>query len=49
MAQQTIDDLRAYARRYILGKPYIVGVLIAPEARQALKLSPNDLVVAGTR
>jgi len=24
-------------------------VLIAPEARQALKLSPQDLVMAGTR
>jgi zinc protease len=49
MAQQSIDDLRAYARRYILGKPHITGVLIAPEARQALKLAPNDLVMAGTQ
>jgi len=48
MAQQSIADLRAYARRYILGKPHITGVLIAPEARQALKLAPNDLVMAGT-
>ena len=49
MAQQTIADLRAYARRYIVGKPHISGVLIAPEARQALKLAPNDLVMTGTR
>ena len=49
MAQQTIGDLRAYARRYIVGKPYIAGVLIAPEARIALKLAPQDLVMAGTR
>lgn len=49
MAQQTLDDLRAYARRYILGKPHITGVLIAPGARQALKLAPNDLVMTGTR
>jgi len=41
--------LRAYARRYILGKPYIAGVLIAPDARQSLKLAPDDLVMAGTR
>jgi hypothetical protein len=47
MAQQTVDDLRAYARKYIVGKPHITGVLIAPEARQALKLSPQDLVMAG--
>jgi zinc protease len=49
MAQQTIGDLRAYARRYILGKPHITGVLIAPDARQALKLTPDNLIMAGTR
>jgi hypothetical protein len=49
MAQQTINDLRAYARRYILGKPHIAGVLIAPDARQSLKLVADDLVMAGTR
>jgi zinc protease len=49
MAQQTIGDLQAYARRYILGKPHIAGVLIAPDARQSLKLNPDDLVTAGTR
>jgi zinc protease len=49
MAQQTIADLRAYARHYIVGKPHIAGVLIAPEARQSLKLAPEDLMTAGTR
>ena len=49
MAQQTIADLRAYARRYIVGKPHIAGVLIAPEARQSLKLAPEDLMTVGTR
>jgi zinc protease len=49
MAQQTIDDLRAYARRYIVGKPHIAGVLIAPQARAEIKLGANDLVSAGTR
>ncbi len=49
MAQQTIGDLRAYARRYILGKPHIAGVLIAPDVRQSLKLVPEDLTIAGTR
>ncbi|MEO8578701.1 MAG: pitrilysin family protein [Gemmatimonadales bacterium] len=47
MAQQTIGDLRAYARRYILGKPHITGVLIAPDARQSLKLGASDLVMVG--
>jgi zinc protease len=49
MAQQTLDDLRAYARRYIVGKPHIAGVLISPDARQSLKLTPTDLVATGTR
>ena len=44
MAQQTLDDLRSYARRYILGKPHIAGVLIAPEARQSLRLVPENLI-----
>src|SRR2546423_311616 len=47
MAQQTLGDLRAYARRYIVGKPHIAGVLIPADARAALKLTPNDLVTAG--
>ncbi|HEY3133857.1 MAG TPA: pitrilysin family protein [Gemmatimonadaceae bacterium] len=49
MAQQTTSDLRAYARRYIVGKPHITGVLIAPDARQSLKLAPDELVMVGTR
>jgi len=49
MAQQSIGDLRAYARRYIVGKPHITGVLLAPEARQSLKLAPEELVTVGTR
>jgi zinc protease len=49
MAQQTIDDLRAYARRYIVGKPHITGVLIAPEARLSLNLAPEELVIRGGR
>jgi len=44
MAQQSLNDLRAYARRYILGKPHIAGVLIAPDARQSLKLVPENLI-----
>ncbi|MFN2635525.1 MAG: M16 family metallopeptidase [Gemmatimonadaceae bacterium] len=48
MAQQSLGDLRAYARRYIVGKPHITGVLISPEARQSLKLTAQDLVAPGT-
>src|SRR5213075_640866 len=49
MAQQKLSDLRAYAQRYIVGRPHITGVLIPADARAALKLTPNDLVTAGTR
>jgi zinc protease len=49
MAQQSLADLRAYARRYIVGKPHITGVLLDPSAKQSLNLVPGDLVMAGTR
>lgn len=49
MAQQSLDDLRAYARKYIVDKPHIAGVLIAPDARRSLNLVAGDLVTAGTR
>jgi zinc protease len=49
MAQQTLGDLRAYAQKYIVGKPHVTGVLIAAEARQSLKLVPEDLVMVGAR
>jgi zinc protease len=49
MAQQSLEDLRAYARRYIVGKPHITGLLISPDARQSLKLTEADVVTAETR
>lgn len=49
MAQQSLDDLRAYARKYIVGKPHIAGVLIPTDQRESLKLVPADLVMAGAR
>jgi len=44
MAKQTPADLRSYADKYIIGKPRVVGVLLSPEARRALKLSETDLL-----
>ncbi len=43
MAKQSVSDLRAYARKYIVGKPRVTGVLIHPEARKALGLTERDL------
>ena len=44
MAKQTPEDLRRYARTYIIGKPRIVGVLLSPEMRQRLGLTTTELV-----
>jgi zinc protease len=49
MASQSISDLRAYARRYIVGHLHITGVLLSPEARQAINLKESDLVTPGGR
>lgn len=47
MATQNVADLRAYARKYIVGKPRVVGVLIAPEDRQRLGLRAEELLGSG--
>ncbi|HEV2641340.1 MAG TPA: pitrilysin family protein, partial [Candidatus Elarobacter sp.] len=43
MAQQGIADMRAYADRYIVGKPCITGVLISPEGRRQINLTVAEL------
>jgi len=49
MAARTISDLQAYARRYIVGRPHITGVLISPESRRSLNLTDAELVSRGAR
>lgn len=44
MARQTLGDLQVYARKYIVGKPRIVGVMIDPEARRRIGLTEGDLL-----
>ncbi|MEJ7810775.1 MAG: pitrilysin family protein [Gemmatimonadaceae bacterium] len=44
MARQTVGDLQAYAKKYIIGKPQITGVLLSPEARRQLNLTDAELV-----
>src|SRR5690606_8568298 len=46
MAAQTPGDLRAYAAKYIVGKPHVIGVILSPQARQALSLREQDLLAA---
>ena len=43
MAKQRPADLSAYARKYIVGKPRVVGVGIAPEDRRKLGLTETEL------
>jgi zinc protease len=49
MAKQTPDDLQSYAAKYIIGKPHVTGVLLAPEAQRALQLTPASLLDPGIR
>ena len=43
MARQTPENLRGYAAKYIVGKPRVTGVLLSPQARRALGLTPQEL------
>jgi zinc protease len=47
MAAQRVDDLRRYARTYIVGKPHVVGVLISPTSRRRLNLTEAELTALG--
>ena len=47
MAHQTTKDLNAYAARYIVNKPRVVGVLIDPDSRRRIALTDSDLLAAG--
>ena len=44
MASQTLDDLRAYARKYIVGKPTVVGILLPPGVKASLGLRDADVL-----
>ena len=47
MATRTIPDLQRYARTYIVGKPFVLGVLIPPADRRRLNLTERELVLMG--
>jgi zinc protease len=44
MARQNLADMRAYAKKYIVGKPHVVGVLISPDARRSIGLTDKDVL-----
>lgn len=43
MAKETVPDLQRYARKYIVGKPHVRGVLINPSANAQLHLTDSEL------
>jgi zinc protease len=43
MAYQNTADLRAYANRYIIGKPHVTGVLISPDGQRQIHLTVDEL------
>ena len=47
MQRVTPQDIARYARTYIIGKPFITGVLLSPDARAKLSLTPESLLAAG--
>jgi zinc protease len=47
MARQTPAQLQAYARRYIIGKPRITGVMLPVGARARLRLTEQELAGMG--
>jgi zinc protease len=44
MAKRTTADLRAYANKYIVGKPHVTGILLAPQVKQMLGLTDAEIV-----
>ena len=47
MAKQSLTDLRAYAAKYVVGKPRVTGVVIPSDARQSIALTTADLLPKG--
>jgi hypothetical protein len=47
MAKQRRGDLTAYANKYIVGKPRVVGVLLSPDNRRLLGVTSRTLLGTG--
>jgi zinc protease len=47
MGARTTTDLAAYARRYIVDKPHVIGVLLSPGDQRSLNLTEASLLNAG--
>jgi len=49
MAKRTTSDLRAYASKYIIDKPHIIGVMLSQDDRRRLGLNEAELIALGAR
>ena len=47
MQRATKQDIARYVRQYIVGKPFVTGVLISPADRARLNLTPESILAAG--
>jgi len=47
MATRTPADLQRYASKYIVGKPFVIGVVIPPADRRRINLTERELVLMG--
>ena len=47
MQRVTRQDIARYARTYIIGKPFVTGVLISPDDRAKLSLTTEQVLTAG--
>ena len=47
MQRVSRTDIARYVRTYIVGKPFVVGVLISPQARAQARLTPEALLRRG--
>jgi zinc protease len=47
MQRVTRADIARYAQRYIIGRPFVTGVLISPDDRAKLNLRPEAVLAAG--
>jgi zinc protease len=43
MAHETVPDLQRYARKYLVGKPHVRGVLIDGHVNASVRLTPDEL------
>jgi zinc protease len=47
MQRVTRQEIARYVQTYVIGKPFVTGVLLSPETRAKLNLTPEMLLAAG--